>query len=71
MGDPKEELIACRVNKDQKDVQMFTAERAFLNELSYLTATTTAFLLCSPKSCTSQVTSARVKADLSFPKHYV
>lgn len=42
MGDPKEELIVCRVNKYQKDVQMFTAERAFLNELSHLTANTTA-----------------------------
>lgn len=49
MGHPKEELIVCRVNKYQKDVQMFIAERAFLNELSYLTANTTAIFVVLSK----------------------
>lgn len=69
MGDAKEGLVFCKVIKYQKDVQVFIAERAFLNELSYLTANATAILLGSPKSYISQVTSARARTNLSFPKH--
>jgi len=49
VGDPKQELVVCRVNKHQKDVQMFIAERAVLNELSYLTANTTAIFVTVSK----------------------
>lgn len=45
MGDPKEDLVFCKVNRYQKDVQVFIAERAFLNELNYLTANTTAIFV--------------------------
>lgn len=45
MGDAKEGLVFCKVIKYQKDVQVFIAERAFLNELSYLTANATAIFV--------------------------
>lgn len=41
MRDSKE-LVFCKVSTYQKGVQVFIAERAFLNELSYVTANATA-----------------------------